>query len=762
MGIAGFYAYLRSRNKYRAAFKRFKPRQCNILAFDLNGLIHKVAQQVFGYGASEDDVEIEIYDYNNTIIISEEELESRKKRLIREVWLELIALVREIGPTDQVIVAVDGVAPQAKITQQRRRRFRSATERPREQVFDSNSITPGTVLMDEIHTFLYEKLESVIEDEQLKSVFPPVINYSSYLTDGEGEHKIADVLRQLGTSAVRTRDMTIVIDGLDADLFMIYMLQLHNFADVVLRRSDHEYLSLAAIGLNSPNDFVIKACLVGNDFIPKMPAFAQVDTYLDYILDEDSRLPSAGFGSGSSRAIPVIVPEGGTTVPGKVTSETGDIDWLAFRNWLTALQPFYDRQLQTWATADTIGIASDAVNIVQSYGSVSAYQKKFNKVVFDDLWFKHIVSPVNYKTATVTEQDKQLVALKYLQGIVWVYTYYRNGPNAVDKTWFYPFHYGPSNTSYLLNFVKDNLDEMQILTISQPMFQSLSMVEQLMMVLPPRSYTLLPEDYHFLMLNSQDSPIYDLYPETIVIDNTGGVKEHEAIVLVPLVDPPSRVKAALHEFNLEFADTATDNFQFVDIKRAMASSRGRGSFSSSSSSSSSRGRGGRGGRGRGGRGTFASYNTGRAAYRGSETRGRGSSSSRGGQSTRGSYAPSRGSYAPSRGGQPSGGGSTSTRGSYAPSRGSYAPSRGGQPSGGGSTSTRGGQTSEGGYAPSRGASSGRGGRGGRGGGGGGQAAAAQQQQATEFSARGGRGGGEGTGVRGTTYQRPRRGSNVNY
>lgn len=75
-------------------------------------------------------------------------------------------------------MAIDGVAPRAKMNQQRGRRFRSAKEAekmeaealkkgeqlPKEARFDSNCITPGTEFMARLHEqlkyFVNEKISN--------------------------------------------------------------------------------------------------------------------------------------------------------------------------------------------------------------------------------------------------------------------------------------------------------------------------------------------------------------------------------------------------------------------------------------------------------------------------------------------------------------------------------------------------------------------------------------------------------------------------
>ena len=100
---------------------------------------------------------------------------------------------------------MDGVAPRAKMNQQRARRFRTAKDaqdmkdrlelqgKQVPNLFDSNAISPGTEFMMELckqlHFFikykcstdpLYQKLEVILTDGTVP---------------GEGEHKMLDYIR---------------------------------------------------------------------------------------------------------------------------------------------------------------------------------------------------------------------------------------------------------------------------------------------------------------------------------------------------------------------------------------------------------------------------------------------------------------------------------------------------------------------------------------------------------------------------------------
>ena len=107
---------------------------------------------------------------HNCIHGNDSKLHERVSRLgedFDEVWANIMKAIDEIvhtvKPKKLLFLAVDGVAPRAKMNQQRARRFRSAKDSMmlREQLlsqgkeapdlFDSNAISPGTKFMFELN-----------------------------------------------------------------------------------------------------------------------------------------------------------------------------------------------------------------------------------------------------------------------------------------------------------------------------------------------------------------------------------------------------------------------------------------------------------------------------------------------------------------------------------------------------------------------------------------------------------------------------------
>lgn len=164
-----------------------------------------------------------------------------------------------VRPRKLVYMAIDGVAPRAKINQQRSRRFRSAKEaeeklRVSEELrdewdkmglkvaeeddddsnlpFDSNVITPGTPFMSRLAVALRVYVAERIRDNPAWKNL--VIVFSDASVPGEGEHKIAEYIRRERTQPGYNPNLRHVMYGLDADLIML-ALATHEVYFTILR-----------------------------------------------------------------------------------------------------------------------------------------------------------------------------------------------------------------------------------------------------------------------------------------------------------------------------------------------------------------------------------------------------------------------------------------------------------------------------------------------------------------------------------------------
>ncbi|KAI0921449.1 hypothetical protein AcW1_004581 [Taiwanofungus camphoratus] len=167
-----------------------------------------------------------------------------EEEMMLEIFKYTERVVNMIRPRKLLFMAIDGVAPRAKMNQQRSRRFRSAQEaKEKEEArkeavvmweamgktlsdeeknkksWDSNAITPGTPFMDLLANSLrYWVARKLNMDPGWKGL---QVIISDASVPGEGEHKIMDWIRRQRSNPGHDPNTRHVIYGLDADLIML-------------------------------------------------------------------------------------------------------------------------------------------------------------------------------------------------------------------------------------------------------------------------------------------------------------------------------------------------------------------------------------------------------------------------------------------------------------------------------------------------------------------------------------------------------------
>ena len=144
-----------------------------------------------------------------------------------------------VDPKKEVYISIDGVAPMAKINQQRKRRVKSVIDNQiRNSIkkkfnkkisnWSNSVISPGTEFMERLHLALVKhyKNKSETNDKKIK------YTYSSYHTRGEGEHKILQDIK-------KNKSKNSIVYGLDADL--IFLTLASNISELYLLRESSTF-----------------------------------------------------------------------------------------------------------------------------------------------------------------------------------------------------------------------------------------------------------------------------------------------------------------------------------------------------------------------------------------------------------------------------------------------------------------------------------------------------------------------------------------
>jgi 5'-3' exonuclease len=472
------------------------------LYFDYNSLIHPCA-----HGVVEEHTHV-LDDGTKVLDTTEEMLEEEISRACITYTRYLIDLVK---PKELVTIAVDGVAPRAKVNQQRERRFKSTIIQ--KKLWDSNKITPGTKFMHNLH----ERLLAFAKDYTHDTGIPVTISGAN--EPGEGEHKIMHFMSSL--KAPKTH----CIYGLDADLIMLSLL--NKWGDnIILFRDNAKYdmdaekrfecLPIQQLKhgiirdilenkqvkqlvennrLNPQNfivDYIVSCFFLGNDFLPHLPNLLTKERGVHLVLRAyiDTFLACRKF----------LVTQ----------SDSGEMSlnkdvFMTLMNTIGRNEDyFFKNQFSVYKEGGRNTIKD--IDTIEGNDAVHVYETDYIK--FNESNYKQRYYTYYGHTSHVRD-----IVQAYMQGIQWTLGYY-NGHRHQNWTWYYPHVFAP--------FASDAA-RCQFTQCSFPLTSPLTSIEQLILVLPKESLLPILKSlnetlYKDVSLKLQLASVRRHFPEQLFLD----------------------------------------------------------------------------------------------------------------------------------------------------------------------------------------------------------------------------------------------------
>jgi len=491
MGVPQLFGWLF--RKYKNIVSVSIDKKIDILYFDFNGLIYHCYA----------DIMREKYDS-----LKDAPLRRRQEVLIEEILKYTKSIICTTVKPKMAYLSIDGVVPMAKMHQQRLRRYKSPYLKEwendikkrygiyKEELLDTNQITPGTDFM----RLLNESLQHAIDTKYFGDV-------QMFLSDsekiGEGEHKIVADIR-----GKQFKDKNICIYGLDADLILLSLTIANNnvfllrenvhidasFANPLLYVSIpilaesvyHEIMKEMSVkSLEKPRiikDYVFLSFLLGNDFLHCLPSLSIINNGIDFVIKLYANSYARCKNYLLSTASDAIRINNGflkSIFEYLSKSEDSNLKFLAQKKKVPNPPNFDDHYSEEKWKWDRIP-------------HNPRFEKRFSVIDYKNPnWKKQYYSIFFDFDCTKPQNQVCLDAIckNYFDGILFTAKYYFDG--AISWYWYNPYPVAP--------FVSDLYDYLQrmetkdINMLQIPNGTPFSSTEQLMMVLPKTSASLLPK-----------------------------------------------------------------------------------------------------------------------------------------------------------------------------------------------------------------------------------------------------------------------------
>jgi 5'-3' exonuclease len=488
MGIPSYFSHV-MRNY--SSVKKWKKVHVDYLFMDCNSIIYQTIYYLQSIGSS---------------------LES--KHIYEIIYKSILQHIYLVSPKIHTYVAFDGIAPFAKMKQQRERRFRSKMiEKIQSKIvqqtqsyniheqtihpiqdqslkFDTSCITPGTDFMNNLSIYLIQKFDS-----------NKTIHLSSSIESGEGEHKLFRILRN---DITLNKNTHIYIYGLDADLIILSLKHIH-LAKITLYReklkknsdiinplniftSYYDIIDIKSLAydiqkqlsnyshepyLSRIQDYIFLSFFLGNDFMPHNPT-----------------LPIRTFGI---KELIRVYREVIAIDPMKYLICDYKVQWLHVHEMLNVLirreKEYLHRECDHFMkeSMKSFTLTKNTLDKVPLMCNDIMYYIDINIVGWEKRYYEYL-----FKIESTKDNIRE-ICIKYIKGLHWCFSYYTTGN--IDNKWIYEYNYPPLFSDIVKYIPRSNdfmFDELE----NNPHSNDF----QLSYVIPYSSYSLLPKSLYTKMM----------------------------------------------------------------------------------------------------------------------------------------------------------------------------------------------------------------------------------------------------------------------
>jgi 5'-3' exonuclease len=485
MGIPSYFAFIIK--NFPNIIEKYAKQNVDNLYLDSNSIIYDSVHSI---------------DYTNND-------QNFENILLKKVCDTIDSYIYILNPKN-VFITFDGVAPFAKLNQQKTRRYKSwfienmekkISSSKNKEKWNTTAITPGTIFM--------EKLNNYIKNNYIKNrnnINKNVnIIFSGSDEPGEGEHKIFNKIRNDNNH----KNQDTIVYGLDADLIMLCLHHKHLCKSINLYRETPHFIKQLNKSLNPNEQYILNIDILSDKIIETMTSNKNLDKddlihdyiFICFLLGNDFIPHHPSFNIRKNGIFTLLDCYKHLNKNNKqfILTKNSTILWSNFRKYISLLSEMEEELLQ--------GEHEHRDKFENKYIPNKTEEERLNKfgiLPSYDRSTEHFINPFEngwqsryYNSLFHIQNDTNRIkniCFNYLEALEWTFTYYTKG--CKDWKWKYNYNYAPLYKD-LIKYIP--FFDTDLLETKQP--DIIPNIVQLSYVLPETSYSLLPKNVENLLRN---------------------------------------------------------------------------------------------------------------------------------------------------------------------------------------------------------------------------------------------------------------------